>query len=305
MNKLFIYTAIFLLVGCTSTKSTIKGEKVKSNTVDKVTGTLDRTKIPAAGPAPEIKIGSYQTFQLDNGLKVYVVENNKLPRVTFSLKIDRDPVLEGDKAGYTGVIASLLSRGTATKSKADIDETVDFIGASFSTTSTGMFGSSLTKHKESLLNLMQDVLLNPTFPQDELEKIKKLELSNIVSGKDDPATIITNIRGIAVYGKDHPYGEMMTEKTLQNITREDCLNFFNTYWSPKTAYLAIVGDITVEEAKVLANQYFGAWKGGEIPKGKFNTPATPEKTKVILVDRPQSVQSEIRVAYPLEIEGRR
>jgi hypothetical protein len=89
MNKLFIYTAIFLLVGCTSTKSTTKGEKVKSNTVDKVTGTLDRTKIPTAGPAPEIKIGAYQTFQLDNGLKVYVVENNKLPRVSFSLRIDR------------------------------------------------------------------------------------------------------------------------------------------------------------------------------------------------------------------------
>jgi zinc protease len=302
MNKLFIYTAIFLLVGCTSTKSTTKGEKVKSNTVDKVTGTLDRTKIPTAGPAPEIKIGAYQTFQLDNGLKVYVVENNKLPRVSFSLRIDRGPVFEGDKAGYTGVVASLLSRGTVTKSKAEIDETVDFIGASFTTTATGMYGSSLSKHKDGLLKIMQDVLLNATFPQDELEKIKKLELSNIESGKDDPATIVSNIRGIAVYGKDHPYGEIMTEKTLQNITREDCIQYFNTYWSPKSAYLAIVGDITMEEAKALANQYFGSWKGGDLPKNKYATPNAPEKTRVVLVDRPQSVQSEIRVSYPLEIK---
>jgi len=303
MNKLFIYAAILFLVSCTASKSTSDVEKVKSST-DKVVsnGTLDRTKVPPAGPAPEIKIGAYQTFQLDNGLKVYVVENSKLPRVAFSLRIDRGPVFEGDKAGYTDIVASLLSRGTTTKSKAEIDETVDFIGASFTTTATGMYGSSLSKHKESLLNIMQDVLVNATFPEDELEKIKKLELSNLISGKDDPATIINNIRGIAVYGKDHPYGQMMTEATLQNIKREDCIQYFNTYWSPKSAYLAIVGDISLEEAKTLANEYFGSWKGGDLPKNTFQKPSAPEKTRVVLVDRPQSVQSEIRVSYPLDIK---
>jgi predicted Zn-dependent peptidase len=300
MNRLFIYIAILFLVSCTTTKSVSDNGKANSEKV--VTSeVLDRTKVPTAGPAPEIKIGAYQTFQLENGLKVYVVENSKLPRVAFSLRIDRGPVFEGDKAGYTSIVASLLSRGTATKSKAEIDETVDFIGASFTTTATGMYGSSLTKHKEGLLSIMQDVLLNPTFPEDELEKIKKLELSNLISGKDDPATIVSNIRGIAVYGKEHPYGEIMTEKTLQNINREDCIQYFNTYWSPKSAYLAIVGDISMEEAKTLANQYFGSWKGGDLPKTQFNTPKAPEKTRVVLVDRPQSVQSEIRVSYPLEI----
>ena len=268
---------------------------------DEITGMLDRSVPPPPGPAPVINIGEYQSFQLENGLNVYVVENNKLPRVAFSLNIDRDPIFEGNKAGYIGMVGDLLKRGTATKTKAEIDEAIDFIGASLSTGSSSMYGSSLTRHTESLMNIMQDILMNPSFPADELEKLKKLQISNLASAKDDPGTIVTNIRNLIFYGKDHPYGEMMSEKSIEQISIEDCKSYFKKYWSPKQAHLAIIGDISVSDAKEMATKYFGNWKGEDIPQHEFSHPAKLEKTKVILVDRDQSVQSEIRIGYPVEL----
>ncbi len=106
------------------------------------TSKLDRSQAPEPGLAPQINLGSYDTYTMANGLKVIVVENHKLPRVSYSLTVDRDPIFEGDKAGYVSMAGSLLGNGTMTRGKAEIDEQVDFIGASFSTSSTGMYGSS-------------------------------------------------------------------------------------------------------------------------------------------------------------------
>jgi predicted Zn-dependent peptidase len=102
---------------------------------------VDRSSAPAAGPAPQINIGKYETFTLDNGLKVIVVENNKLPRVSYSITVDRGPLFEGDRAGYASFAGGLMSAGTTNRTKAEIDAATDFIGASMSTSATGVFGS--------------------------------------------------------------------------------------------------------------------------------------------------------------------
>ena len=101
--------------------------------------TIDRTKAPLPGPAPKLNIGKAINFQLENGLKVIVVENHKLPKVSFQLTVDMDPVLEEDKVGYASMAGDLISAGTATMTKSQIDEEVDFIGGSLSTFSNGMF----------------------------------------------------------------------------------------------------------------------------------------------------------------------
>ena len=116
---------------------------------------VDRTKQPEPGPAPEIKLGEYESFTLDNGLKVFLVENDKVPEVSYSLIIDRDPIVEGDSAGYISAAGQLLRTGTKTKTKDQIDEAIDFIGASLSTSSTSVYGSSLKKHTEELLKFSQ------------------------------------------------------------------------------------------------------------------------------------------------------
>ena len=126
---------------------------------------VDRSQPPKPGPAPKINLGEYNMFTLDNGLKVIVVENHKLPRVSFQLKLDIDPIKEGDKAGYVSMAGDLLRSGTKSRTKEQIDEAIDFIGGTLSTYSTGIYAASLTQHEDTLLTLMSDVLLHPVFPE--------------------------------------------------------------------------------------------------------------------------------------------
>jgi zinc protease len=263
---------------------------------------IDRTKVPAPGPAPEINIGTGESFELKNGLKVIVVENHKLPRVAFNLILNFEAIEEGDKAGYASMAGDLLRTGTTTRSKAEIDEAVDFIGASLNTSASGIYAASLTKHTDNLLNLMTDILYNPTFPEEELEKLRKQTLSGLASQKDDPGAIASNVRSVVLYGKDHPYGELTTEETVNNISIQDCKDFYNKYFTPEIAYLAIVGDITVKDAKKLVKNHFGQWESKPLQLPAFEASQAPSQTEIALVDRSNSVQSEIRVAYPINLK---
>jgi predicted Zn-dependent peptidase len=266
------------------------------------TAQLDRSKVPAPAAAPKIQIGQYQLITLDNGMKMIVVENHKLPRVSYSINLDIDPVLEGNKAGYVEMAGSLMSAGTKSRTKAQIDEQVDFLGANLSTFSTGVFGNCLKKHSETFLAIMSDVLLNPTFPEDQIEKNRKQTLSGLASNKTDPNAISSNLVSTLNYGKTHPYGEIPTEETVANITREDLVNYYNTYFKPNAAYLIVVGDITVEEAKTQANKYFGSWTKGNVPGNKYKTPTAPKGNVVGFVAVPGAVQSVIDVTYPIDLK---
>lgn len=263
---------------------------------------VDRTKPPAPGPARVIKIGEYQSFTLKNGLQVFVVENHKLPRVQFSLQLRHDAVFEGKKAGYISMAGELIGTGTKNRTKAELDEQIDFIGASLNTSSGGIFASSLTKHTKVLLDLMTDVLYNPAFDPAELDKIKTQTLSAITANKEDPEAIASDVRGVLFYGKDHPYGEIVTEETVGAITLDDCKAYYHTYFKPNNAYLAIVGDIDFKSAKSLIEANFGKWQGGTVPNPTFHTPVPPENTYVAIVDRPSAVQSVITIGHPVELK---
>src|SRR5690606_22496087 len=122
-----------------------------------------------------------ETFTLDNGLKVFVVENHKLPRVAFSMILDNDPVLEKENSGYVSMAGQLLRNGTTSKTKAELDEAIDFLGATLSTSSSGVYASSLKKHADKTMALMAEVILKPAFPENELEKLKKQTISAIAA----------------------------------------------------------------------------------------------------------------------------
>jgi predicted Zn-dependent peptidase len=262
---------------------------------------VDRSSAPAAGPAPQINIGKYETFTLDNGLKVIVVENNKLPRVSYSITVDRGPLFEGDRAGYASFAGGLMSAGTTNRSKAEIDAATDFIGASMSTSATGIFGSCLTKHSDALLGLMQDVLLNPTFPEEELEKVRKQTLSGLASAKTSADDISGSISGIMTYGKEHPYGEPQTEKTVAAITREDLIAYYDAFMRPNISYLVIVGDISSEAAVAQANKYFGAWKAKPVERQSYEKPTAPAGNRVAFVPLRGAVQSVIDITAPVDL----
>jgi zinc protease len=149
---------------------------------------------------------------------------------------------------------------------------------------------------------MSEVLLYPSFPADELDKIKRQTISALEAGKDEPSTISSNVAKVLNYGKSHPYGEVTTAETVERVTVADCKAYHKQHILPNNAYLAIVGDITLAEAKKLANTHFRKWKKGKVTKRSFPQPQTPAGEVVSIVDRPQSVQSLIRITYPVELK---
>jgi predicted Zn-dependent peptidase len=262
---------------------------------------VDRSKLPPSGPAPEIKIGEAETFTLANGLKVFVVKNDKLPRVSFTLVLERDPIMEGDKAGLLGLTGQMMMAGTETRTKEQLDQEIDFIGASLSAGSTSIFASSLKKHQDKVLELMADVLYNPKFPQEELDKLQKQTLTGLAQSKDDPNSISSRLSSALVYGKDHPYGEVETEQTVKNVQLSDIKSYYETFFKPNVAYLAIVGDMDKAEAEKVVTKYFAKWQKGEVPKFTYKVPNPALKNGVGLVDRSSSVQTVIDIAQPIDL----
>ncbi len=261
-----------------------------------------RAMAPKAAAARSISIGDYTSFELANGLKVIVVENHKLPKVSYQLTLNNDPIQEKDQAGYVSIAGQMLKTGTKSKSKAQLDEEIDFIGASISTFGNGAFGTSLKKHQDKLLSLMTEILYEPSFPKEEFDKIKTQTLSGLSTTKTDPNAMAANVASVLNYGKDHPYGEIENETTVTSITLDKCKEYYNTYFKANNAYLVVVGDVVPAEAKATVEKYFGAWKKGQIPTQQYKTPAKPEGTKVAVVNKDAAVQSVIRVTYPVQMK---
>ena len=261
---------------------------------------IDRTTAPKPGIAPKINIGTPASFTLDNGLKVFVVENHKLPKVSFQLTIDKDPVLENGTVGLADMMGDMLSAGTTTKTKAQIDEEIDFVGASVSTFSSGFYASSLTKHSDKVLGIASDILLNPAFPQDELDKKKKRAFSSLKSLATNADAIAGRVTSVLKYGKSHPYGEVQMKSDIENITIDACKKYYETYFRPNISYLVIVGDITVEDAKKLTEKYLGTWQKADVPEHKYDMPSATKGVRVAFVNKPGAVQSVIKVIYPID-----
>ena len=261
---------------------------------------IDRSKAPKPGLAPEINIGIPAKFVLENGLKVFVVENHKLPTVSFQLTVDMDPVLEKGHVGLSSMMGDMLSAGTTTKTKSEIDQEIDFIGASFSTFSNGFYASSLTKHIDKVMSVASDVILNPAFPEEELEKKKKRALSGLKSVKTNADAISSRVGSALKFGKDHPYGEVQMKEDVENISIDLCKEYYKTYFRPNISYLVIVGDISLDKAKELSEKYFGSWEKADVPSHQYDFPKHEKGIRVAFVNKPGAVQSVISVFYPIK-----
>jgi zinc protease len=261
-----------------------------------------RKSAPEAAPAPAINLGDFVDFKLDNGLHVILVENHKLPRVSFQLYVDVPLHGEGDQTGVSNLAGSLLRTGTTERSKAELDEAIDFIGANLSTNARGMFGSTITKHRETLLSIMSEVLLQPSFPAEEFEKLKRQTASGLAQAANNPTAIASRVGDVLRYGKDHPYGELTTEATLENISLTDARAYYERYFHPNNSYLVMVGDLTLAETRRLAEAYFGNWETGKVDKFSITPPDKPRSRQVSFVARPGAVQSVVRITYPVNLK---
>lgn len=263
---------------------------------------IDRTKAPEPGPAPKVEFGSFEKFTLKNGLRVILVEDHERPSVSMTVNFLVDPSVEGDKAGVSSVFGDLWEEGTKTRTAEQLKEEVDFLGARLNTGATQIGFSSLKKYVDRMMELMADVLYNPTFPQEELDKLKEQYLGGLKMSKTSPSAIIENIGTATVFPKDHAYGDIVTEATVAAINVEDCRDYYIRNIMPNNAIMVIVGDMTLEEAQKLCKQYFGSWKKGKIQSRTWPLGKMPEGIEVVFSPKDGAVQSSIKMMTPLDIK---
>ena len=262
---------------------------------------IDRSKMPEPGPAPKVKLGESKKFILKNGLTVIMVENHKLPRASVNLTIDNYPSFEGDKAGVSSMMGSLLGRGTTNISKDEFNERVDYLGASLSFSSGGAYGASLKKYFPEILELMADGVKNSQFTQEEFEKEQKITLDGIKSNEKSVTSAARRVENALTYGKEHPFGEFITKETVKNITLKDVENRYKNYYKPNNAYLIIIGDINPKKIKKMVKKLFSDWKSGSIPEYTMPKVNNVETTEIDFINMDNAVQSEIAVVNSLDL----
>ena len=262
---------------------------------------IDRSTMPTPGPDPVVKLGTAEKFSLENGLTVIMVENHKLPRVSATLRIDNQPYFEGEIAGVSGMMGSLLGRGTSSITKDEFNEKVDFLGASVNFFSSGASARSLKKYFPEVLDLMADGVKNSKFNQEEFDKEKEVTLENLKAEEKNIPAIASRVEGLLVYGKKHPFGEFTSKTSVNNITLEDVKNNFNTYYKPNNGYLIIVGDINPKETKALVTALFADWQKGEIPVSNFPKPENVSTAEINFVNMSNANQSEISIVNTIDL----
>lgn len=263
---------------------------------------IDRTKEPKTGPVPELNLGVPQSFELNNGLKVIVVKNTKLPRVSFTLTIDNPPSVEGDKAGVGQLMGSLLGKGSMNIEKDAFNEEVDYMGAFISFNPSGGFARGLSKYSGRILELMADAALNPNFTQEEFEKEQNILLDGLKSNEKSVATVSGRVAAALAYGTNHPYGEFVSQETVKNVTLADVKKYYRNYFVPKNAYLAVVGDVDFPKLKQEITTIFESWKKGSPPEVSLVTPKDAQYAQINFVDMPNAVQSEIDVQNIVDLK---
>lgn len=228
---------------------------------------------------------------LDNGMVLLLSEKHSLPMVTVSMLIKAGAVNDpAAKAGLAALTAGLLDEGTKTRTSTQISEAIDFVGGSLSSgggDDSASAGLTILKKDLNLgMELLADIVMNPSFPEQEVQRKIRETLASIKKNEEDPGTVASKAFAKDLFG-EHPYGRpsIGTEETVARITRDDILEFYNRYYTPNKTIVAVVGDVTEEEIRKLLAQYFGDWKPKDVT-AVSPAPAVPlQQRKVVTVDR--------------------
>jgi len=252
--------------------------------------------------ARDIRFPPYEIQTLPNGLQVVAVLHHELPAVTMRLLVRvgaaSDPK---DKLGLARLMASLLDQGTTTKSAQEVNDQIDFIGGSMSATAgTDLTYANIVVMKDSFetgMRMLSDMARHPAFAQSELDRQRQQTLSSLQVSLEDPDYVANSVFDRLVYGF-HPYGmpDSGTPDTLASITRADIVAFHERHFAPNNAILAVVGDVTAEEAFSMARKIFGDWARRDVPTQKLGDPPDPTR-RVVIVNKPDAVQTEVRVGH--------
>lgn len=261
-----------------------------------------RKNPPVAQPPRPFKLPSVTTYKLDNGLDVQLLEDHRVPFVTVELGIKAGSAHEPrELLGLSSITASMLSEGTKKLKSKEIAEEVDFIGgglrASADADFTVVVASSLSKYTDRLFNIMSDVVLNPSFPEDELKLNKTNLLQELIMKRSEPDFLVSERFAKVVYG-EHPYSVVAPEpETVERITKADLEKYHSSQYVPNNAVLIVVGDFDKAALEATIKKSFGAqvWPSGKIETANTATAPKINGKHIYLVDRPGSVQSTLRL----------
>jgi zinc protease len=269
-------------------------------------GVVIKGRAPVSKEILRVTLPKPQAATLSNGLRLLVLEDRRVPRVTFQLMIPGaggyyDPA---DMPGLASVTATMMREGTATRSSSQMSEQLETIaasvtvGAGMSSTEASVSGSSLTEHVDRLFDIFADVLLNPAFPEEELARYQQRMQASLIQQRANPGFLGSELYSRIMYG-DHPAGRVsMTPAGLKSVTREAMVKLHQARYAPDHAALAISGDISLAEARKLVESKLGAWKKTGVPAPEVDQPPAPGAAKVSFIGRPNSVQTSLMVGAP-------
>lgn len=259
------------------------------------------TPPPPTAPRP-YEFPKVASRTLANGLKVFVVEDHRLPLVSASLQVLAGGAYAGpEKAGLANMTASLLHEGTTHHSAQDLARLADNAGGSLSASAgddTATVGMTFMKSYANLgMELMADMTRNPAFSQEEIDRAMRQAQSSLAVSYSSAEYLAPQTAARALLAT-HPYAYPGdgTPQTLRNIKRDDIVNFYKTYYAPGRAWMAVAGDLTPDEAFAMAEKYFGSWDAKAAPDAKLPAPPEP-KPQVVIVDMPNAVQTQIIVGH--------
>jgi len=265
----------------------------------------DRSKPPAIGPAPSLKLPPIDQRTLSNGLQVWVIGVHKVPTVHLELAIRAgvaaDPV---GKFGLASLTADMLDEGAGSRSALQISDEVDFLGASLDTT-TSADATYVELHVPvarlgDALPVMADVVVRPTFPEAELKRLREERLASLLEMEDDPEQLVTVAFPRLVFGQQHRYGSpiMGTAASLKSFTVADLKAFHAAQFNPANAVLVVAGDVTADTIVPQIERALGSWKSPAAAKVAPVAQATQlTGRKIYLIDKPGAAQSQIRIGW--------
>lgn len=265
---------------------------------------LDRTLVPPRGPLRPFHFSTVHRRRLANGLTVLVAEMRKFPVVTVDLLVNAGGVVEPDGgAGIAAMVSALLESGAGERNAEEIAERVDSLGLSLDagvSWDTGQAGfTCLRARLEPGFELLADLVRRPTFPADEVERVREERLATIQQRRGTPSSVADEAQSRWIFAPGTPFarplGGMM--RTVHRFTRDQVAAFHARRYRAAGATLVAAGDVGVDEVVALAERFFGDWEGeGEVVP-VHEVRERIDRTTVVLVDRPGSVQSEIRIGH--------
>jgi predicted Zn-dependent peptidase len=264
--------------------------------------TLDRSKAPTPGPPPMLHVPAWTRSTLANGAELVVSEKHDLPLVSFTITFSggynqADPAA---RRGLADMTAAMMSEGTQTRDGEALAAALQLLGTTVTVRIAGETGTiafqCIAGKFPATLDIVADMLGNPSFPPAALERLRAQRLVALVQARDRPGAIASRVFPRLVYGDAHPYGQNITEATLKAITRDDVVAFHRTYFRPGHALVTVVGDVNTATAKESIEKALAGWpRGGEKPAFQYPGVPAPRASTIYLADKPGAAQSTFAI----------